>query len=66
MTPPACLPSHLLTCGPFIRFVASFLLVRATVALALFATTIIAPILLLALRSAALLAVFFRISRFSR
>ena len=37
------------------------MLVRATVALALFATTITAPILLLALRSAALLAVFLRI-----
>ena len=40
--------------------------VKATVALASIATTIPAPILLLALRSAALLAVFFRISRFSR
>ena len=39
--------------------------VRATVALASIATTITAPILLLALRSAALLAIF-RISRFSR
>ena len=42
------------------------MLVRATVALASIATTITAPILLLALRSVALLAVFFRISRFSR
>ena len=42
------------------------MLVRATVALASIATPITAPILLLALRSAALLAVFFRISRFSR
>ena len=40
--------------------------VRATVALASIATTITAPILLLSLRSAALLVVFFRISRFSR
>ena len=24
MTPPACLPSHLLTCGPFIEFVGFF------------------------------------------
>ena len=38
------------------------MLVRATVALASIATAITAPILLLALRSAALLAVFFRIS----
>ena len=43
-----------------------FVLVRATVALASIATTVTAPILLLALRSAALLAVLFRISRFSR
>ena len=42
------------------------MLARATVALAPIAATITAPILLLALRSAALLAVFFRISRFSR
>ena len=42
------------------------MLVRATVALASIATTITALILLLALRSAALLAVFFRILRFSR
>ena len=42
------------------------MLVRATVALASIATTITAPILLLALRSAALLAVFFRISRWFR
>ena len=42
------------------------MLVRATVALASIATMITAPILLLALRSAALLAVLFRISRFSR
>ena len=49
-----------------LEFVGFFLLVRATVALASIATTIIAPILLLALRSTALLAVFFRISRFSR
>ena len=41
------------------------MLVRATVALASIATTFTAPILLLALRSAALLAVFFQISRFS-
>ena len=40
------------------------MLVRATVAS--IATTITAPILLLALHSAALLVVFFRISRFSR
>ena len=50
----------------FLGLSASFLLVRATVALASIATTVLAPILLLALRSAALLAVFFRISRFSR
>ena len=42
------------------------MLVRATVALASIAATITAPILLLALRSAALLAVFFRISRWFR
>ena len=57
-------PHVFLTCGTFLEFVGFFLLVRATVALASIATTIIAPILLLALRSAALLAVFFRISRF--
>ena len=59
-------PHVFLTCGTFLEFVGFFLLVRATVALASIATTIIAPILLLALRSTALLAVFFRISRFSR
>ena len=59
-------PHVFLTCGTFPEFVGFFLLVRATVALASIATTIIAPILLLALRSTALLAVFFRISRFSR
>ena len=59
-------PHVLLTCGTFLEFVGCFLLVRATVALASIATPIIAPILLLALRSTALLAVFFRISRFSR
>ena len=58
-------PHVLFTCGTFLEFVGFFLLVRATVALASIATTIIAPILLLALRSTALLAVFFRISRFS-
>ena len=40
--------------------------VRATVALASIASTITAPILLLALRSAAVVAVFSRVSRFSR
>ena len=59
-------PHVFLTCGTFLEFVGFFLLVRATVALVSIATTIIAPILLLALRSTALLAVFFRISRFSR
>ena len=59
-------PHVFLTCGTFLEFVGFFLLVRATVALASIATKIIAPILLLALRSTALLAVFFRISRFSR
>ena len=59
-------PHVFLTCGTFFEFVGLFLLVRATVALASIATTIIEPILLLALRSTALLAVFFRISRFSR
>ena len=59
-------PHVFLTCGTFLEFVGFFLLVRATVALASIATTIIAPILLLALRSTAMLAVFFRISRFSR
>ena len=59
-------PHVFLTCGTFLEFVGFFLLVRATVALASITTTIIAPILLLALRSTALLAVFFRISRFSR
>ena len=59
-------PHVFLTCGTFLEFVGCFLLVRATVALASIATTIIAPILLLALRSTALLAVFFRILRFSR
>ena len=58
-------PHVFLTCGTFLS-VGFFLLVRATVALASIATWIIAPILLLALRSTALLAVFFRISRFSR
>ena len=51
-------PHVFLTCGTFLEFVGFFLLVRATVALASIATTIIAPILLLALRSTALLAVF--------
>ena len=59
-------PHVFLTCGTFLEFVGFFLLVRATVALASIATKIVAPILLLALRSTALLAVFFRISRFSR
>ena len=59
-------PHVFLTCSTFLEFVGFFLLVRATVALASIATPIIAPILLLALRSTALLAVFFRISRFSR
>ena len=59
-------PHVLLTCGTFLEFVGFFLLVRATVALASIATPIIATILLLALRSTALLAVFFRISQFSR
>ena len=40
--------------------------VRATVALATVAVTITAPILLLALRSAAVVAVFSPVSRFSR
>ena len=40
--------------------------VRATVALATVAATIPAPILLLALRSAAVVAVFSLVSRFSR
>ena len=43
-------PRVFLTCGTFLEFVGFFLLVRATVALASIATTIIAPILLLALR----------------
>ena len=56
----SCLPSRF----PHVRslywvFWASLALVRATVALALIATTITAPILLLALRSATLLAFFF-------
>ena len=59
-------PHVFLPCGTFLEFVGFFLLVRATVSLASIATKIIAPILLLALRSTALLAVFFRISRFSR
>ena len=59
-------PHVFLPCGPFIGFLGFFGVVRATVALASIATTITAPILLLALRSAALLAVLFRISRFSR
>ena len=59
-------PHVFLPCGTFL--VCRLLSVgqRATVALASIATSIIAPILLLALRSTALLAVFFRISRFSR
>ena len=40
--------------------------IRATVALAMVAVTITALILLLALRSAAVVAVFFPVSRFSR
>ena len=59
-------PHVFLPCGTFLEFVGFFLWVRATVALASIATKILAPILLLALRSTALLAVFFRISRFSR
>ena len=47
-------PHVFLTCGTFLEFVGFFLLVRATVALASIATKIIAPILLLALRSTAL------------
>ena len=59
-------PHIFLTCSTFLEFEGFFRLVRAPVTLASIATTIIAPILLLALRSTALLAVFFRISRFSR
>ena len=54
-------PHGLLSWGPFIGFWASVAFVRATVVLA----TIAAPILLLALRSAAVVAVFFPVLRFS-
>ena len=63
VTPPPFWPTSRF---PHVRFLGFFGVLRATVALASLATTITAPILLLALRSAALLAVFFRISRFSR
>ena len=46
-------PHVFLPCGTFLEFVGFFLLVRATVALASIATKILAPILLLALRSTA-------------
>ena len=51
-------PHVFLTCGPFIGFSASLAFIRATVALASISTMITAPILLLVLRSAALLAFF--------
>ena len=66
--PPTFLPTLTFSSRavPLLGFWASFMLVRATVALASIATTVTAPILLLALRSAALLTVLFRISRFLR
>ena len=60
-------PPVFLPCDPFsgvFRLYLAFL--ATTVVLAPIATPITAPFLLLALRSAAFLAFFFRISRFSR
>ena len=59
-------PHVFLTCGPFVGFLGFFGVRQSYSCVGVDRHGVTALILLLALRSAALLAVFFRISRFSR